>query len=248
MDVEIKRDGLTLRGILTKPTTATFNLVIIFHGFRGYKEDPLLEKIASKLEAAGLATLRFDFAGLGQSDGDFKDMTIFSELMDANQILAFAQKIPGVKKLFLLGHSQGGVIASMMAGYYADQISKLVLISPAATLVEEARVGKLQFATYDAEHIPSEIPLNRGYVAGGFYARTNRYMPIYEVAQHFEKPVFLIHVGNDQVVNEIASERYHALYQDSQLTIVKNADHSFYQADYAEQAAKLATNFLQEER
>ncbi|MCZ0777500.1 alpha/beta hydrolase, partial [Lactobacillus delbrueckii subsp. allosunkii] len=80
MDVEIKRDGLTLRGILTKPTTATFNLVIIFHGFRGYKEDPLLEKIASKLEAAGLATLRFDFAGLGQSDGDFKDMTIFSEL------------------------------------------------------------------------------------------------------------------------------------------------------------------------
>lgn len=46
MDVEIKRDGLILRGILTKPTTATFNLVIIFHGFRGYKEDPLLEKIA----------------------------------------------------------------------------------------------------------------------------------------------------------------------------------------------------------
>ena len=82
MDVEIKRDGLTLRGTLVKPQTEEFNLVVLMHGFtsnRGVDPDQLLYQLAQRFEAEGMATLRFDFNGHGQSDGRFQDMTVLNE-------------------------------------------------------------------------------------------------------------------------------------------------------------------------
>lgn len=89
----------------------------------------------------GLGVLRFDFNGHGKSEGLLADMTILNELSDANAILDFALHLKGVHRVYLLGHSQGGVIASLMAAYYPDVISKLVLMSPAATLIDDARLG-----------------------------------------------------------------------------------------------------------
>lgn len=244
MDIEIKRDGLTLRGILTKPETSKFDLAILFHGFRGNKNDPFLLEIAKNLQDQGIATLHFDFAGLGDSDGSFTNMTVLGELLDANKILQYAESIPNVQNIYLVGHSQGGVVASMMAGYYPDRISKLALLSPAATLVDDANKGQLQMANYDPNNVPDEIPLINDFVAGGFYVRTAKTLPIYEVAQHYEGPVLLVHAGNDQVVNEIASERYHAVYKNSSLHIIPGADHSFYEKDYGQQAAELVSKFL----
>lgn len=51
-------------------------------------------------------------------------MTIFNELADANAVLSFAQQLKGVRRIYLLGHSQGGVIASLMAAYYPDLIGE----------------------------------------------------------------------------------------------------------------------------
>jgi len=69
MDVEIKRDGLTLRGTFNKPATDKFNLVILMHGFtsnRGIDPEQLLYQLAKRFEEKGLATLRFDFNGHGK--------------------------------------------------------------------------------------------------------------------------------------------------------------------------------------
>lgn len=243
-NIDIFRDGLKLRGILDIPSNSATNLAIIFHGFRGNKADPFIQKISNGLTKENISTLRFDFAGLGESEGSFTDMTVFSELIDANKILEYALSLGRFKKIYLVGHSQGGVIASMLAGYYPDIISKLVLVSPAATLVEDARRGQLQMANYDPIHVPKEIPLINNFNAGGFYVRTAKYMPIYEVAQHYTGRVCLIHAGNDKVVNEIASERYHAMYNDSVLHIIAGADHSFYERDYGERATRIIKSFL----
>ena len=59
MDVEIKRDGLTLRGTYTKPQTDKFDLVILMHGFtsdRGMNPDQLLYQLAKRFADKGLAT------------------------------------------------------------------------------------------------------------------------------------------------------------------------------------------------
>lgn len=249
MDVEIKRDGLTLRGTLVKPQTEEFNLVVLMHGFtsnRGIDPDQLLYQLAQRFEAEGMATLRFDFNGHGQSDGRFQDMTVLNEISDGKAILDYARSIKGVKKLYLLGHSQGGVVASMIAGYYHDKIDKLALLAPAATLKDDALKGNTQGYTYDPQNIPDTLPIKKGLTLGGFYLRTAQTLPIYDVAKEYQGPVCLLHGLKDTVVDKIASTRYDDVYQNDQLHLLDDADHGFSIGNSRQEALNITTEFFLE--
>lgn len=249
MDVEIKRDGLTLRGTFTKPNTDKFNLVILMHGFtsnRGIEPDQLLYQLALRLAANNLATLRFDFNGHGTSDGKFEDMTVLNEISDGKAILDYARNIPGVEKIYLLGHSQGGVVASMLAGYYPEKIAKLALLAPAATLKDDALKGNTQGFTYDPHNIPDTLPIKKGLTLGGFYLRTAQTLPIYEVAQEYHGPVCLIHGLKDTVVNKIASVRYDEVYVDDKLHLLADADHGFSIGNSRQEALDIVAKFFSE--
>lgn len=244
MNVEITRDGLTLRGLFNKPDKKEFDLVIIMHGFTGRKDEKLISDIANNFDEKGLATLRFDFNGHGESDGKFEDMTVLNEIGDAKAILDYARTITGVRHIYLLGHSQGGVVASILAGYYPDIIDKLILMSPAATLKDDAKKGNLQGNKYDPEHIPDTVHFSDDKTVGGFYLRTNKSLPIYEIAKLYTGPVCLIHGTEDKIVNEIASERYSDTYANSELHLVLNADHTYTVGDTEQKAIKIAADFL----
>lgn len=247
MNVEIQRDGLTLRGILNTPKTDKFDLVVLMHGFTADKGDEpgsLLYELADGFEKQGMGTLRFDFNGHGQSDGEFKNMTVLNELGDANAILNYARSIKGIEHLYLVGHSQGGVVASMMAGYYPDKINKLVLLSPAATLKDDSQKGELQGSKYDRNNIPDELNILGGKTVGGFYLRTAQNLPIYEVAKLYKGPVCLIHGTDDEIVNNIASQRYSDTYFNSELHLIPDADHIYSVGNTMEKAVQVATDFL----
>lgn len=246
MNISFHRDGLTLRGVLTQPTTASFDLVLLMHGFTGdlgYTPDQLLYQLADRLSQAGVATIRFDFNGHGHSDGDFKNMTVLNELADAKVALDYARALPGVRRIMLLGHSQGGVVASMLAGEYHDLISKLVLLAPAATLRDDALRGSTQGFTYDPQQIPDELPIKKGLTLGGAYLRTAQTLPIYEVAAQYQGPVCLIHGMADTVVNNYASQHYDAIYHHSELHLLAGGSHTLTGA-VREPVLQLVTDFV----
>ena len=56
-------------------------------------------------------------------------MTVLNEIEDANAILNYVKTDPHVRNIYLVGHSQGGVVASMLAGLYPDLIKKGRLIT-----------------------------------------------------------------------------------------------------------------------
>ncbi|MFC6176677.1 alpha/beta hydrolase [Companilactobacillus huachuanensis] len=247
MDVEIERDGLTLRGTFNKPAAAKFNLVILMHGFtsnRGVDPDQLLYQLAKRFEEKGLATLRFDFNGHGQSDGKFVDMTVLNEISDGKAILDYARQIAGVEKIYLLGHSQGGVVASMLAGYYPEKIAKLALLAPAATLKDDALKGSTQGYTYDPHNIPDTLPIKKDLTLGGFYLRTAQTLPIYESAQEYHGPVCLVHGLKDTVVDKIASTRYDDVYTNDTLHLLDDADHGFEIGNSRAEVLNIATKFF----
>ena len=68
-------------------------VVIICHGFMGSKDYSLLENLANDLEAAGIASIRFDFNGHGKSEGRFQDMTALNEIEDAKKVLQFVKEL-----------------------------------------------------------------------------------------------------------------------------------------------------------
>ncbi|CCI82563.1 alpha/beta hydrolase [Lactobacillus hominis] len=244
--IEVQRDGLTLVGERLEPFGEKYDMAILFHGFKANKNEPLIEEIANKLFENNIASVRFDFDGCGESDGEFKNMTVPSEIADGQAILDYVRTDPHVNKIYLVGHSQGGVVASMLAGLYPNLVDKVVLLAPAATLKSDALKGTLQGVSYAPHHIPDQIRLGK-FTVGGFYLRTAQVLPIYEVSAQFTKPVCVIAGSNDQVVNPDASRKYHEVYENSELHIIDGGDHRF-SNDARKPAIDFTVNFLKPEQ
>lgn len=246
MEITIERDGLKLYGLLEGTTTLENDRVaILMHGFKGdlgYDENKILPVVAHALNQAGLPTLRFDFAGCGKSDGKFEDMTVLSELLDGMKVIDFVRQTVKAKHIYLFGHSQGGVVASMLAAYYRDVIEKLVLLAPAATLKDDTLVGECQGSRYDPNHIP-EFVMVGGFKVGGDYFRTAQLLPVYETAQHFAGPALLIHGTADQIVSPEATRKYHVIMPQSVLHLIDGEGHMF-NGPHRPEVVKLVTDFL----
>lgn len=109
--------------------------VAIYHGFTGTKIEPhrIFVKMARALNALGIAAVRFDFRGSGDSEGDFADMTVTGEISDAVKILDFLAGLPEVdaSRLGILGLSMGGAVAATVAGI-DERVKSLTLWSAVA--------------------------------------------------------------------------------------------------------------------
>lgn len=246
METTIKRDGLNLHGLL-EGTEKIENdtIAILMHGFKGdlgYDDSKILYALSHYLNDQGLPTIRFDFDGCGKSDGKFEDMTVYSEILDGIKILDYVRNTVKAKHIYLVGHSQGGVVASMMAGYYRDVIEKLALLAPAATLKSDALDGVCQGSTYDPMHIPETVNVG-GFEVGGAYFRTTQSLPIYQTAEHYNREVLLIHGLADKVVSPNASRKFHTLLPKSELHLIPDEGHMFNGKNRPE-VLKLVSEFL----
>lgn len=247
MDITLKRDGITLRGKLEKPNVDKCPIVILFHGFTGdigYTKESLFGTITDKLVKADMAVIRFDFNGHGKSDGNLADMDILNEIEDAIAVLRYVQKLEFVTDIYILGHSQGGVVGGMLAGYYSDVISKLVLLAPAAALKDDAKQGICMGTRYDTDHIPDVVHINNTpFDVGGHYFRIAKHLPIYEITQEFKGPALAIHGLNDNVVDVKASYRYKDCMNSCELEVFKNLDHIIQGEDREEALDKIVEFF-----
>ena len=202
--IAIRRGGLTLRGRFEKRAKGPCPLVMLLHGFGGnmwVAPDSWFDRLANDLTAAGCAVLRFDFNGHGCSDGNFREMTIYNEIEDAAAFLQYAMNREDVTDISLIGHSQGGVVAGMLAGYYHDIIHKLVMLAPAASLKTDAQRGVCMQAAYDPDHIPAYVNVDGTHEVGGLYFRMAQLLPVYEVTARFGGKALAVCGGQDIVVS-----------------------------------------------
>ena len=219
-------------------------MVIICHGFGSNKDRPLLRAIADKLQEAGIASIRFDFNGCGKSEGRFQDMTVLNEIEDTKKVIDYAEKLPWVSGISIVGHSQGGVVASMVAGQLKKSIKSMALCAPAAVLRDDALRGSTQGATYDPHHIPEYVELPRGLRMGHDYIATAQTLPIYETAKEYKGPALVIHGTWDVVVPYTYGERYHQGYKNSRLILLPKVDHSFTSEEAQNKTATEITEFI----
>ena len=203
-------------------------VVIMMHGFMGNK-DGMMEKVAGdKLAQQGIASVKFDFNGHGESEGEFSGMTVPNEIEDAKLVYEYVKSLPFAGDVALTGHSQGGVVASMTAGDLGvDGVECVVLLAPAAVLRDDAIRGSTMGARYNPLDPPASVQLFPGKNLGGEYIRTAFNLPIYETAKKYTGPACIIHGTGDQVVPYTYGERYHYIWPGSELHIIPAADHMF---------------------
>lgn len=244
--VTIDGDHGKLHAVIHKPELKDGErcpMVLLCHGFMGNKEGALEKQIAALLQAQGIASIRFDFNGHGQSEGRFQDMTVPNEIVDAKKVIEYVSRLPYVESVAITGHSQGGVVAAMTAGDLGtEKIKAVVLLAPAAVLRDDAIRGSTMGATYDPFNLGEYVELFRGLKLGAEYIRTAFSLPIYDTAAKYQGPALIIHGTGDRVVPYTYGERFHQIWDGSELVIIDKADHGFSQQ--IEQVAGKSAEFL----
>ena len=238
--VSIDGDHGKLSALIQKPELQPGEkcpMVVFCHGFSGTKDGPLFELICDTLQAHGIASIRFDFNGHGQSEGEFKDMTVPNEIEDAKKVVEYVRDLNYVSDLAIAGHSQGGVVAAMTAGELSEALGEpafkaVALMAPAAVLRDDAIRGNTMGKSYDPFDAGEYVELWGGLKLGGNYIRTAFTLPIYETAAKYQGPAIIVHGNADRVVPYTYGERFHQIWPKSEYVMQEFFDHGFSQNVY----------------
>lgn len=128
--------GQKIVGVLDGPEKNA-PLVLALHGFGGTKESN--QEFSDILNPLGIATLRIDFSGSGESDGKYEDKTITGFIDDAqsalNFVLSFQHRTFDFNKIGIVGHSMGAVTGILVSAK-DSRVSTLVASCPAVKEAE----------------------------------------------------------------------------------------------------------------
>lgn len=250
--VEIQSNGLTLRGMLHTPDgiAGKVPVVCIFHGFTGNKMEPhfIFVKLSRLLEAKGIASVRFDFGGSGESDGEFVDMTISKELEDAKNVLSYVKTldITDTSRIGLVGLSMGGAVASMLAGDCKHDIKTLCLWAPAGNMGElitrDRSEGELNMIRQAGSFDVGGLSLGSAFIDDVIKK------DIFGIASSFDKNVLILHGDKDTTVPIGVSDRYLDIYETrGALHVITDADHTFNNISWESEVLDYTLGYLEEE-
>lgn len=227
----------TLRGLLHRPDSASpAPVIVLLHGFTGQhiEQDRLFVQMARALTAAGFAALRFDFYGSGDSDGDFQEFTVESEVADAAAALDWLTQQPGLDpaRVGVVGLSLGGAITALLAG-------QDVRVKAAVLWNALGRPGDL------ADKLAPE-PLGGLTVSAGLIDSLRRADPVAAIGR-YTGPVLVIHATGDEVVPPAAAEAYAAaLGSRATLRWFEGGSHTFTHPDWRQTVFTWTIDWLAE--
>ncbi len=142
--------GQTLAGRLHVPAVEPVAWAIFAHCFSCSKESRAARYISAALAERGIATLRFDFTGLGESEGDFEQTTF---ARDVGDIVAAAAALRDryLAPALLVGHSRGGTAALAAAAEIPEVVGVATVGAPfhsssVAGALDAGAIGRLKKA------------------------------------------------------------------------------------------------------
>lgn len=220
------KQGLKLSGLLySGPAGGT--LLVVCHGFTGSKEGGgRAIAMAEEIGKLGYSTLLFDFAGCGESEGVFSDITLTGHIEDLASSVDYGLEA-GFQRVITLGRSFGGTTALCHAA--TDK-----RIAGVCTWAAPAELTKLFEAFRKQENINKDslIPLtdqnSTVMVRERFFTDLQQYNTAYCASMITPRPLLVLHGQSDNVVPfENARIIYSSAGNPKELKILPGADHQF---------------------
>ncbi len=129
--------GITLAGTLTLPRSAgPFTAVILLHGSAPFDRDSTLFGhkpflvLADHLTRQGIAVLRYDKRSAGKSTGNYETSTVEDFADDAIAALNYLKTRKDIRKIGVIGHSEGGLTACIAASRCTDIAFAILMAAP----------------------------------------------------------------------------------------------------------------------
>ena len=243
--------GARLAATLSCPAEPPVSpLVVICHGFGGGKDAGLIPRLVRRLHDVGIASLRFDFPGHGESGGDIAETTISRAVEDLRAVwdTLLEQTWVDRSRLGLVGYSFGGTVALRYAADH-DRVTAVGLIAPVAdyAAVKQKKHGHEGIERWKAEGSIEE-DTDWGTVRLGYqFYEDARSRDSFALARALDLDALLVVGARDDVAPREDVERLaEAFGPRARPLIVPNADHGFDDPDQAEAAVAALAAFFQQ--
>jgi len=197
-------------------------IVVIGHGVTANKDREWATTLSDALNAAGFASLRFSFAGNGDSEGDFRESCPTKEVSDLGAVLDAVAASDRDWAVAYAGHSMGAVVGVQRA--FID--SRIEMLISLGGMVDTDDFAQRKFG----DVVPGEgfmwdkpeCPLSQE-----FLDDMKTIGSVERLANQVQVPWLLVHGDADTVVPVEESDRMASLGSDTELIVLEGADHVF---------------------
>ena len=218
------REGRKLAALLDRPADQPLAYALFTHCFTCSKDYHAVSRISRALANLGMAVLRFDFTGLGESEGDFSDTNFSTNLEDLLDAAQFLRENFGPPEL-LIGHSLGGS-AVLAAARSIPESSAVVTIGAPS---DPAHLGPILTKAAPEIKPAGEADI----VLAGRTFRVKRQL-LEDLQEHnllraiaeLDRPLLVLHSPSDQTVAiDNAHRIFEAAKHPKSLVAIAGADH-----------------------
>ena len=238
--MSIEANGRTIPAVVTLPVgEGPFPAVVLNHGHGGSKDENTgFGGIAAALAEAGIASIRMDFPGCGDSTEPFTENTLSNMIADSNAAKDYlvANYPVDADKLGILGYSMGGLIAAEIVSQKDNPYQAVVLLSGALVDVETLAPNLFgSMETYEELKATAE--------KDGFATFTTIYGQTQDLSkawfddmeaadgiadiQKFDGPVMIMYGDKDEMVTPEMNQAVAQVMPEAQVVIVPDADHGY---------------------
>ncbi|MDO8422381.1 MAG: bifunctional alpha/beta hydrolase/OsmC family protein [Parvibaculum sp.] len=235
--------GAMLAARLDIPDGPLRGYALFAHCFTCSKDLRAVRRIAGDLGAAGIAVLRFDFTGLGSSEGEFASTNFTSnlgDLLSAADYLRRNFEAPSV----LIGHSLGGAAVLAVAKDVPEVRAVVTIGAPASAAHALHNIGSsVEAVERDGE---AEVAISgRKFVIRKQFVDDLRAQAVREAVTAMKKPLLILHSPLDQIVGiDNATDIFLAARHPKSFVSLDKADHLLSDGEDAGYAAQVIVGWL----
>ena len=225
--LEFENDaGETLAGLLETPpdNVVTQRYAIFAHCFTCGKDIAAASRISRALAAHGIAVLRFDFTGLGSSDGDFANSNFSSNVQD---LISAAEKLKAeyAAPQLLIGHSLGGA-AVLAAAQQIESIRAVATIGSPATAKHVEHLFQAEASLIEKQGEASIAIGGRQFLIKKQLLDDINHYNSTDAIKNLNAALIVFHSPVDSIVSiDQAAEIYQAARHPKSFISLDNADH-----------------------
>ena len=235
--------GAKLAARLDVPDGPLRGYALFAHCFSCSKDLNAVRRISSGLAQRGFAVLRFDFTGLGSSEGDFASSNFSTNVGDILSAVGFLREHYEAPAL-LIGHSFGGAAVLAVAGQVPEARAVVTIAAPADARHVLKNFGS-SLAEIEAKGEADVDLLGRKFPIRKQFLDDVGKQSITSATANMRKPLLILHSPLDEIVGiENASEIFLAAKHPKSFVSLDRADHLLTKPEDATYAAEVISGWV----
>jgi dipeptidyl aminopeptidase/acylaminoacyl peptidase len=226
--VSFQSEAYSISGVLHLPVRKNPPGVIASHGLLSSKESEKYVALGERISTEGMAMLRFDFRGIGESEGSEADNTVSKKIADLSAAVDFMRSYPGLGEgIGLFGSSLGGFV-SLIKASVDKQVKATVVWATPHHLDDLKTKERTERTPLPPEAFFEDLP-------------RHRLLPLLSKVSH----CMVIHGEKDELVLvEQAWEIFYHLAEPKRIHVIEQANHRLTDPAHRQRAIELSVGWF----